>query len=264
MESIYTRTDQSLSAASPDGSVAILDGLSTTSNPRSHFQSDLYIRHNARRLEHLASLGLNLTGRSVLELGAGIGDHSIFFLDRGCTVTAVEPRAENVEVIGARMRELPEAWDPKRLRVVQAAVEHLDDLPDLDTYDIVHCYGLLYHLAEPRRVLTSAANRCRDVLLLETKVGVRHRATEIQEDRENPTNSVDGMASLMTRDEVLAHLAGLFPHVYVPSVSVAHEQFPFDWDRVPETLWPVRAVFIAARSPLSLPTLLRYRHGTVT
>jgi len=59
------------------------------------FHSVSYLRHNARRLEHLASLNLDISGRSVLELGAGVGDHTTFFLDRGCTVTCVKPRAEN-------------------------------------------------------------------------------------------------------------------------------------------------------------------------
>ena len=72
---------------------------------RSHFLSDLYIRHNARRLEHLASLHLDLRHKSVLELGAGIGDHSSFYLDRGCRVTAVEPRPENVAVLRERQRD---------------------------------------------------------------------------------------------------------------------------------------------------------------
>src|SRR5258706_7389962 len=56
------------------------------------FRSLGYLRHNQRRQEHLASLGLELADRSVLELGAGVGDHTTFFLDLGCTVTAVEPR----------------------------------------------------------------------------------------------------------------------------------------------------------------------------
>lgn len=50
--------------------------------PSLYFHSYDYLRHNARRLEHLASLGLPITGRSVLEVGAGIGDHSHFYIDR--------------------------------------------------------------------------------------------------------------------------------------------------------------------------------------
>lgn len=41
-----------------------------------HFHSIFYLRHNARRQEHLATLGLDLGNKSVLEVGAGIGDHT--------------------------------------------------------------------------------------------------------------------------------------------------------------------------------------------
>ena len=39
-----------------------------------HVHSENYLRINGRRLEHLASLGLPLDGRTVLEVGAGLGD----------------------------------------------------------------------------------------------------------------------------------------------------------------------------------------------
>jgi hypothetical protein len=48
------------------------------------FLAPHYRRINARRLEHLIELGLPLQQRSVLELGAGVGELTSFFLDRGC------------------------------------------------------------------------------------------------------------------------------------------------------------------------------------
>ena len=41
-----------------------------------------YVRHNARRLEHLASLRIPVVRMTVLEVGAGIGDHSHYYMDR--------------------------------------------------------------------------------------------------------------------------------------------------------------------------------------
>ena len=67
------------------------------------FRGGHYQRHNARRLEHLASLRLDLAGKRVLEVGAGIGDHTTFFLDRDCTVVATEPRPENCRVFAANL-----------------------------------------------------------------------------------------------------------------------------------------------------------------
>ena len=60
----------------------------STEDVEGTFHSWHYLRHNARRLEHLASLQIPIRGKSVLEIGAGIGDHSSYYLDRGCTVTS--------------------------------------------------------------------------------------------------------------------------------------------------------------------------------
>src|ERR1044072_7673441 len=88
-----------------------------------------YLRHDQRRLEHLASLGLPIAGSSVLEGGAGIGGHTSFYLDRDCQVVSTEARPENLEVL--------------RLRYPEIQVKRLDlDNPDSsleETFDIVHC-----------------------------------------------------------------------------------------------------------------------------
>src|SRR6266540_6367515 len=70
--------------------------------PLRAFHNHEYLRHNARRQEHLASLGIPVAGRSVLEVSAGIGDHSHYFLDRGCQLTITEAREENLRVLRRR------------------------------------------------------------------------------------------------------------------------------------------------------------------
>ena len=83
-----------------------------------YFRSPQYCRHNCRRQEHLATLGLELDSKSVLELGAGVGDHTTFFLDRGCTVTSVKPRIENYRLFRKdSMNSLAEP-DTKGLRAI--------------------------------------------------------------------------------------------------------------------------------------------------
>src|SRR5947209_7710528 len=131
-----------------------------TLSPVDDFHNWDYLRHNQRRQEHLASLGLPLEGRSVLETGAGIGDHTSFFLDRGCTVVVTEARPENLDYLRGRFPSL--------------AVEALDlDRPDAafaPRCDVVYCYGTLYHLSRPAEALAFLAERCGDLLLLETWV----------------------------------------------------------------------------------------------
>jgi 2-polyprenyl-3-methyl-5-hydroxy-6-metoxy-1,4-benzoquinol methylase len=127
-------------------------------DPLSSFTTDHYRPHNSRRLEHLATLGLDLAGRKVLEVGAGIGDHTSFFLDRNCHVTALEGRPENVEILKSRFP------------LVETLCLDLDDdeIADFRRFEIVYAYGLLYHLAEPRRAIVRMPVWCSDLLLLET------------------------------------------------------------------------------------------------
>src|SRR5581483_8895668 len=52
---------------------------------------------NRARMDHLASLGLAIDGKSVLDVGCGVGHLSQFFADRGCRLFCVDARAENLE-----------------------------------------------------------------------------------------------------------------------------------------------------------------------
>ena len=125
-------------------------------DPLSSFATDHYQRHNSRRLEHLATLSLDLAGRKVLEVGAGIGDHTSFFLDRGCRVTALEGRLENVEILKSRFPSVETSW----LDLDDDEIRHLG------RFEIVYAYGVLYHLAEPRRAIARMSAWCSDLLLL--------------------------------------------------------------------------------------------------
>lgn len=71
---------------------------------RAVFIPPYYLRHNQRRLEHLASLRLPLREATVLDVGAGIGGHTSFFVDRDCEVTAIEGQPENAQILA---RTLP-------------------------------------------------------------------------------------------------------------------------------------------------------------
>ncbi|MBL7145631.1 MAG: class I SAM-dependent methyltransferase [Phycisphaerae bacterium] len=75
-------------------------------SPEKAFLSDYYQLHNQKRLEHLASLGLDISDSTVLEVGAGIGDHTGFFLDRDCQVVSTDARPENLEILRNRYPDL--------------------------------------------------------------------------------------------------------------------------------------------------------------
>jgi SAM-dependent methyltransferase len=218
------------------------------------FSSGYYMRHNARRLEHLASLGLDLWDKSVLEVGAGAGDLTSFFLDRGCAVTSVEPRPENIRLFVETFKAF-QYQTPVKARLVTCDVESLPEhVPE--SFDIVFCYGLLYHTADPALILQRLADRASDLLLLETcvSVGQAEAVNPVTEDVALASQSFHGGGCRPTRSWLRSRLKALFPFVYVPATQPSHEEFPLDWTAAPQ--YPLtRAVFVASRRRLDLPLL---------
>ena len=66
------------------------------------FDSQDAIAINRARLAHLDSLDLPLSRKSVLDVGCGVGHLSRFFVERGCRVTCVDGRRENIDALQLR------------------------------------------------------------------------------------------------------------------------------------------------------------------
>jgi SAM-dependent methyltransferase len=216
-------------------------------SPVEAFHNSDYLRHNQRRQEHLASLGLPLAGRSVLELGAGIGDHSSFFLDRGCDMTISEARGENVEILRDRFPDQ---------EVLAIDVEN--PAPGLSrSWDVVYAYGLLYHVSEPAKAIDFMARSCDSLLLVETCVspGEGVELNPISERAEDPSQAITGTGCRPTRPWVMEQLRGHFAHAYTTATQPWHPEFPLDWSSPSENGVNTRAVFVASRDPLDNPRL---------
>jgi hypothetical protein len=221
--------------------------LGPLASPVRDFQSMSYTRHTRRRQEHLATLELPLAGRSVLEVGAGVGDHTDFFLDRGCRVTVTDARPRNVRLLRRRFPTL----DVRTL--------DLDEPPasfDVSA-EITYCYGTLYHLGRPATGLEFMAAHTRDLLLLETCVsfGDDDEPNLVTEKRRQASQSLHGLGCRPTRRWVWNRLAELFDSVYMTRTQPWHPEFPTDWSgQAPSGL--TRSVFVASNTALELPTLL--------
>jgi SAM-dependent methyltransferase len=230
-------------------------------DPELKFRNNWYHRHNLRRQEHLASLRLDLEGKSVLEVGAGVGDHTTFFLDRNCRVTSLEARPENCALFARTMDALKESgYEPAaRWNLIEGDIESLDRMA-AEKYDIVYCYGLLYHLQDPARAIEVMAARCGDLLLLETcvSVGDGEAVNPVEENAGDPTQSFRGGACRPTRLWVFNRLKGFFDHIYVPLTQPAHVEFPLDWSLALPPGRLTRAVFVASRKPIKNEILVDF------
>lgn len=183
----------------------------------------------------------------MLEVGAGIGDHTSFFLDRGCQVVSSEARPENLEIL--------------RSRYPNIEVRHLDlDVPDPKTseFDIVYCYGLLYHLNKPAEAIEFMSHHCRKMLLLETCVsfGDDELINPCLEPAESPSQAVSGHGCRPTRKWIYNQLKKHFAFVYMPITQPNHEEFPIDWSVPDSTPTLTRSIFIASRQAIDNQLLL--------
>jgi SAM-dependent methyltransferase len=211
---------------------------------------------NEARLKHLATLNLPIENKSVLEVGGGIGLLTGFFEERGCTVTSTDGRKQNVAEHKKR--------HPER-RLARLNLEQPGAIDAMGKFDVVFCYGTLYHLANPEPPL-EALSRISDMILLETVLtpGEDEAVPNVPE-LLFANQALKGTGSRPTRAWVLNRLKRFWGHGYMSVTQPAHPDFPLDFS-VPKTTLNVRAIFVGSKKPLSNPVLsteVPVRHSRV-
>jgi hypothetical protein len=135
-----------------------------------------------------------------------------------------------------------------RLRIIQGAADILSELTE--QFDVVHCYGLLYHTSDPANVIRLLAAHSSSLILLETCVAATRKGINpVEENGAVMTQAIDGHGCRPSREWTFAELRRVMPYVYMPLTQPAHDQFPLDWTNPPAD-GPTRAIFIASRVPL--------------
>jgi len=221
-----------------------------TLSPIEAFHSPRYLRINARQLEHFASLGISVRAMTVLEVGAGIGDHTHYFLDRDCDVIITEGRAANLAILRSLY--------PQQT-ICRLDLEHRVPIKDAP-FDVVYSSGLLYHLKNPAQALEFLSSQCKQLFILQTCVsfGLEKSENLISEPSHDPTQALSGTGCRPTRPWVFEQLQRHFQHVYCPVTQPNHEEFPLDWtapEKHHSEFRLQRSIFIASRIPIDNPLL---------
>ncbi|MEM9284262.1 MAG: FkbM family methyltransferase [Pseudomonadota bacterium] len=224
-------------------------------DPRTVFHSDGYLADNKARLDHmrhlLRDIGFDPKSKNVLEIGAGIGDHTEFWRNLGANVTVTDARADNIAAV------------KKRFIDQYAFVLDLDH-PDenvVDPHPVVYAYGVLEHLSNPGDALAYLASKCTDLLFIETRVsyGDQPEISFHEEPSDNPSQAISGRGCRPTRAWVFDKLKEHFPCVYQPSYQPVHDQFPTEWEsKSAKPSHRVRTTFVASRRPLRAGSLFPY------
>lgn len=210
------------------------------------FLDDNALAINQARQEHLGSLDLPINNRSVLEVGAGIGLHTQFFLDRGCEVLITDGESNNVAEIQRRHPN-------HRSQVLD--LDTAQSIQHLGRFDIVYCYGLLYHLGQPQKAL-EVMSEVSDMILLELICNARDDVSlDLVRDPRGANQSTHGQGCRPSRRWILDQLNRIWGHGYITSTQPNHRDFPGDWSE-PGT-GNTRAVFVGSRRPLDNQMLLK-------
>src|SRR3990167_2074877 len=213
--------------------------------PTSVFDEPIALKINKARLNNLSSLGLDLNGKSVIDIGCGIGHLAQFFLQNNCKVFCIDGRKDNISNLRLRYPNL-------KCKVIDVEKE---DLSKYGTFDIVFCYGLLYHTKKTDFVLKNISKICKDLLLLETCIiDSPDYDVKFVEDTSAVNQALHHIGSRPTLKFVISNLRGNdFSNVYVPRKTPRHHDFEFKYigdGSIERDGHLIRQIFIASRSQL--------------
>ncbi len=192
--------------------------------------------------EFLANVQPQVGPGSALDVGCGVGDFSKFLSDLGFRVSAVDGREENVIEAKSRYREI----------TYRAA--DVEDLPlaEMGTFDLVLCFGLLYHLENPFRAIRNLHSLTGRILLIETmRIPSSETTMELLDEGHAEDQSLNYVAFYPSEAALIKMLyrAG-FSHVY------RFVSLPVD-ELYAETIWRkrLRTLLAASRIPLTAVNL---------
>ena len=228
-------------------------------NPSTHRLTKIRQQHVADVLEPALATAPGgrpgLVGRSVLEVGAGIGEHTGFFLRRGCRVLVTDVRESHLRFLRGRFlsffgeegvgRGRPAAFSAclERKRA-QAKAEHKQrvvgvaelDLaqppPSFFVSEVTYAYGVLYHLGDPALALKWLGRHTSFALLLSLCVTFNDGSAQPHVFRERSaaaTSALHGDGCFPTLRWLVVELRRHFRHVYVPTRAPDHPEFVQEW-----------------------------------
>ncbi|MCM8794459.1 MAG: class I SAM-dependent methyltransferase [Candidatus Omnitrophica bacterium] len=178
--------------------------------------------------------------KTAIDVGCGTGYFSNYLEGLGLRVTGIDWREQNAAEAGHRY--------PK----IEFRVGNVEDtgIRRLGRFDLVLCFGLLYHLENPFQAVRNLQELTAKILLIESMIvpGARPEAVL----RSEPLADDQGMhyIAFLPSEACLVKMLYLsgFPHVYKPITMPDHKDF-----RQTISCHRRRTILAAARRPIEIP-----------
>jgi len=202
---------------------------------------------NNARIQHLDSLQLNFNNKTVLETGCGgRGDITKYLLSKNAIVTLNDYRKDNImALLKSLNRNLDfNTWD-------------LNKPFNLDKkFDIIVCYGTLYHLNKPEEAIVNFANSCNEFLVLSTCTnGKNDDSINIISEHITMSNAAgDGLGCRPGRMFIYNTLSKNFKYTYLIKTQPRNNEFPLKFPANPSS--NARNVFIGSHIKLESDLLV--------
>jgi len=218
------------------------------------FDKPSYSDITEARANHFRSLLLPVKGKKVIDVGCGIGRLSEMFDEQGCDVLCVDGRVDNINVL--------KKIYPRRKAVV-LDIES-DDFASLGSFDIVFCYGLLYHLSDPLGFIKKAYMVCNDMMIIETCVldSERPEVILVEEDQSSETQTLHRFGCRPSPGYIIncIQLAG-FKHIYLPKKMPEHIEFQYKKSNDHSYIKNgnlIRGIYIASNREINSDAIFKY------
>jgi len=112
----------------------------------------------------------NWNGKSVLEIGCGIGTDAINFIRGGASYTGIELSASSLEICRNRV----ELFGFPETQLIQADVENIASVLGERKFDLIYSFGVLHHTPDIHRALSEIRKLSKDGSVVKIMLYARH------------------------------------------------------------------------------------------
>ena len=136
--------------------------------------------------------------KSSLDVGCGVGYFSKFLREEGFNVTAFDVREDNI--VEAK----------KRVKNVEFFVDDIEDLINIKgDFDLVLCFGLLYHLENPLKALRNLVKLTKKYLIIESMIAPDNRPAALLVKEEQELDQSKNYVALLPTEKLIVYFLKL-------------------------------------------------------